>query len=210
MGLFNKRAKAIEAYADDNGLIHQKKDGLGLHKYFKQTKLLRHAGKSSLTSIISSETDSTVEQQHGTFEFTFIVSTGTTTVTVVQTVFYCIDKSSVLPQFHMFPEKWYHRLGKRFGVQDINLPEYPVFSKKFMLQTDDPDLTRKLFNDNDITFFLEGKPKWSLEAVGYYLILYRSGKVQPIEEFDQLIEDGLEINRLLRKGIATPKPSAEL
>ena len=200
MSLFGKgkRQLEFEDFAKQHDLIFLPKDEYGLGSYFKGFKLFRTGGAKGISPILLNTRDSTKNLQYGAFDYQYIISTGTTTIVLIQTVFFWLDKSAVLPQFVMFPEKWYHRWAARLGMQDIDFSIYPEFSDQFVLQSGDPDFTRHIFQNDALIHELKGIPKWTLECEGYYTILYIPGKQQKAVDMAEVFERGHTINSLLR------------
>ena len=199
----SKRKEMLRLFASENGYAFQEKDQSGLIKYFGNYKLFKGASSRSLKNIVINTNDSLVDQQFGSVEYTYVVSTGKTTMVFEQTVYFHIDKSQVMPQFRLFPEKWYHGIGKWFGMQDINFAEFPEFSQKFVLQSDDEDYTRHLFTNSELIAFLKQYPDWWVEGVGYYMILYRPNKILAPELTGDLFRHGAKLNKMLRSSLGS-------
>jgi len=201
MKLFDtgKRKRAMNEFADQNNLIYFKKDEYGLGSYFKGFKLFGRGGAKGLTHLTLNTNDSTASLQYGSFDYTFVISTGKSTMVFIQTVFFWLDQGAVLPQFYMFPEKWYHKWGTRFfGMQDLDFKSYPKFSDQFVLQSKDPDFTTRIFNNEPLIAELREMPKWTLECEGYYTIMYIPAKQQKPEDMVAIMDRGHRINTLLR------------
>jgi hypothetical protein len=201
MGIFNfetKRKKAIEEFVGSTELNFLNKDEYGLINYFKDFKLLRSGMSESIRHLTVSPGDP-IDGQHGFFDYRYMIQAGTTPIIFDQTVFFMIDKEVMIPNFYLFPEEWSHKISKWFGTQDINFVRYPGFSKAFMLQSEDEEFTRKLFDDEEIIEYFEDHEGWSFEATGYYLIVYRPAKLQKAEEIQDMIDSGMWLNKILRR-----------
>ncbi len=110
------------------------------------------------------------------FDYAYIVQAGNSQKTVMQTVFFANDKNWFLPNFHLKPEKWWHKLQTKLGMgSDINFEENPDFSEKFWLKGQFEDLVRQQFTPS-LQGFLSEKPPAHLEGNNYYLIGYKPGK----------------------------------
>ncbi len=200
MSLFGKekRKQQLEELAVQTNMVYLVKDEYGLGNYFKGFKLFGRGGATGIRHLLLNTRDSTASLQFGAFDYQFVISTGNTTIVIIQTVFFWLDKSAVLPQFLMFPEKWYHKWSTRFGMQDIDFSVYPEFSDQFVLQSKDPDYTRHIFQNDELIRKLKEIPKWTLECEGYYTIMYVPGKQQKPEDIPGIFERGQQINALLR------------
>ncbi|MDX1408478.1 MAG: hypothetical protein R3330_10105, partial [Saprospiraceae bacterium] len=169
MALFDrktKRSRALEELARRNGHAFDWKDEYGLIKYFGDLKLFRRGHTRRARNIRRiSKSD---HGQYGHFDYTYVISAGNSHQIYKQTVYFRIDKSLMLPQFHLFPEKWHHQIGKWFGMQDINFMAYPEFSKSYLLQGAQEDFVRALFDEQKLIRHFKSHRNWSIEAVGYY------------------------------------------
>ena len=124
------------------------------------------------------------------FDYAYTISTGKSSVTYSQTVYFRYSKSLALPHFVMVPEKWYHRIGTYFGMQDIDFIEYPEFSQNYLLRGADEDYIRYHFNHPEMIRFFDQQGFYSLEGVNYLMILYVNNVVLPTEQALQLVKIG--------------------
>ncbi len=202
-----QRSREMEEFARQNGLVYEAKDSFGTRAYFKDMKLFRIGGAhKSLNMMQRKEGEFNYS---GIFDYHYTVSTGKSSHTFKQTVYFRIHNAFMLPAFQVFPEKWYHEIGKWFGMQDINFVEYPEFSKLYLLKGPQPEFISMLFEDDNLIRHFNTHPGWSVEAVGKYFVMYRSAKLQPVAQMTELIKtgDGLyqlltERNTLLENGLA--------
>lgn len=124
------------------------------------------------------------------FDYEFTVSTGKSSHTYRQTVYFRYSKALALPHFLMVPEKWYHRIGTAFGMQDIDFIEYPIFSKNYLLRGKDEDYIRYHFQHPDMMRFFDNQKFYSMEGVNYLMILYVHNVILPREEMVRLVRIG--------------------
>ncbi len=111
------------------------------------------------------------------FDYAYVISTGKSSRTVRQTVFFADDKNWYLPNFRLKPETWWHKVLSKIGAQsDIHFPENPDFSDKLWVTGEFEHLTRQTFGA-DIQAFLSERPPTHLEGCNYYLLAYKPGKV---------------------------------
>ncbi|MDX1477911.1 MAG: hypothetical protein R3301_09415 [Saprospiraceae bacterium] len=198
MGLFDRKTKrthALQEYADRNGHAFQWKDEFGLVKYFGDLKLFQRGHSRRARNIRRMAKDQYGEYGH--FDYSYVISTGNSHQVFRQTVYYRIDKSLLLPQFHMFPERWYHQVGKWFGMQDINFMAYPKFSKAYLLQGEQEGFVRDLFEDRSLIRHFKIHRNWSIEAVGYYFVMYHNRKLQRVPDLSKFVRTGNTLHRLL-------------
>ncbi len=140
------------------------------------------------------------------FDYHYTVSSKNSSHTYRQTVFFRYSKALALPHFLMVPEKWYHRIGTYFGMQDIDFVEYPVFSKNYLLKGTDEDYVRFHFNHPELMRFFDQVGFYSLEGMNYLMILYVHEVLLPPDQISQLVNIGNRIHNFL----ADKTPDVEL
>lgn len=140
------------------------------------------------------------------FDYSYTISNGKTSVTYRQTVYFRYSKALALPEFVMVPEKWYHRIGTYFGMQDIDFVEYPEFSQNYLLRGADEPYIRHHFNHPDMIRFFDHQGFYSLEGSNYLMILYVHNVVLPQEQSLQLVH----IGNTLHDFFVRKTPSIEL
>src|SRR4029077_13545783 len=104
-------------------------DDAGTVKWLKDFKLCRFGHPQSISPISIHESDDLGFTC--AFDYIYTVSSGKSSHTYRQTVYFRYSKELALPHFVMVPEKWYHRIGTYFGMQDIDFVQYPTFSKNY-------------------------------------------------------------------------------
>ncbi len=123
-------------------------------------------------------------------DYIYTVSSNNSRHIYHQTVYFKYSKALALPHFLMIPEKWYHRLGVRFGMQDIDFVSYPDFSQNYLLQGEDEDYIRHYFNNPEMMRFFGLQDFYSMEGMNYLMILYVHNKILPREQMVQLVHIG--------------------
>jgi hypothetical protein len=116
-----------------------------------------------------------------------------------------------LPSFVLFPESFFSKLGKLFGGTDINFPEAPVFSKKYILRGPDEAAIRALFTPGLLQFLEQQQRPLSIDAAGETLFAHRTSRRAKPEEFEAYIAEGKQILAKFFEaqnsaGPATPPP----
>jgi hypothetical protein len=172
------RKKAMETLAETTGASFSEKDAHGLVRQLTDFDLFKRERKrffrnGRITNVMRSTVG---ETEVFLFDYTYVVSTGKSAHRVSQTVFFANDKKWFLPNFHLRPENWWHKIMTALGMEkDINFEENSDFSKKFWLKSEFEDLVRKQFTPEMQQFMLE-KPPVHLEGNNYYLIAYKPRK----------------------------------
>ena len=101
-----------------------------------------------------------------------------------------------LPAFVLKPENIFHKAGSAFGMQDIDFPEAPNFSKRSLLRGAQAQAIRAAFNPGVLDFF-ERHEGMSAEGRGNHLIYYRAGRAQRPADIRGFMRQGCELARLL-------------
>lgn len=194
-----KKADA-EQTARSLGLSFTEKDLFGLAPQLKAFEMFRHSRsrwgrKSQVTNVLRGKVGDTEVYQ---FDYSYIVSTGKSTVRISQTVFFADDKQWSLPDFHLRPEQWWHKVLAKLGASsDIEFSENPDFSKIFHLTSNLEELARTKFSPELQKFLLSG-PRIHLEGSNYYLIAYHLRKVFRGEEARAFFERCCQLTALLQ------------
>ncbi|MEG3437944.1 hypothetical protein V0288_12520 [Pannus brasiliensis CCIBt3594] len=107
------------------------------------------------------------------FDYTYTIGHPDNTDTFVQTVLFFYDESLNVPTFSLRPEHIFDKLGNVFGFEDINFAEFPDFSQRYRLQSNQEGEVRSLFQANLIKFY--EKHKICTEARGSYVLIFPAG-----------------------------------
>jgi carbonic anhydrase len=92
-----------------------------------------------------------------------------------------------LPLFELRPERVFEKVLTMFGYQDIDLPEYPEFSGRYLLRGRDEDAIRALFNSKRIAV-LEGIKNVGVEGEGSCLVVYRHRRRVPPDQLPMFLD----------------------
>ncbi len=131
------------------------------------------------------------------FDYAYTISSKNSSHTYRQTVYFRYSKALALPHFVMVPEKWYHRVGIYFGMQDINFEEYPTFSRNYLLKGTDEDYIRHHFNHPDLVRFFDNQAFYSMEGMNYLLVLYKNNVLLSKAQIVKLVRVGNSIHNYL-------------
>lgn len=190
---FNRRA-TMEQLSTELGLSFSVKDEFGLFNLLKDFRLFQKGGLKGIQYILSSKSDF-LETDLRIFDYQYTISTGKSSVTYKQTVFFVQSKQLNLPQFFLRPERFFHKIGNLFGIKDINFEEHPVFSEQYWLKGNSESLIRKTMNEDVLHFFTIEK-EWNLEGLNYFLIFYKHKHLMGEEELVDFYQKGNEIVKL--------------
>ncbi|HZV68348.1 MAG TPA: hypothetical protein VFG10_02360 [Saprospiraceae bacterium] len=200
----NERIDEFEACANTLGWSYKKEDEWGLIKWLLDFKLFRQGHRQKITPIIIHKSDDLGFTC--SFDYIYTISSGKSSHTYRQTVYFRYSKSLALPHFVMVPEKWYHRIGTYFGMQDIDFVQYPTFSKNYLLRGEDEEYIRYHFDNPEMVRYFDNQDLYSLEGMNYLMILYIHNVVLPQQQILQLVNIGNTLHNFL----AGKTPSVEL
>lgn len=131
------------------------------------------------------------------FDYRYTVGSGKSRRVLAQSVVCLTCSGGTLPRFCLRPENLWHKIGTIFGYQDIDFPDHPSFSQKYLLRGGDETAIRAVFT-RDVLEFFERRPPFSAEAGGSRLIIYRELKLVPPEQLRDFLEEGLQTLRQFR------------
>ncbi|MDX1942126.1 MAG: hypothetical protein SFU99_16300 [Saprospiraceae bacterium] len=191
-----KRSEALAYIAFDLGMNFQIKDEWGLLGLLKDFHLFKQGSRKRIESVIQHK-DGMLESELHIFDYQYTISTGKTSATYKQTVFFMQSKKLGLPQFLMRPEHFFNKVSEWLHLsKDIDFVEYPQFSDQYWLQSKDEDYLRATMHEFILHFFTIEK-NWSLEGCNYYLIFYRNNYLFPPEKIKDFYKKGMEICNML-------------
>lgn len=136
-----------------------------------------------------------MDHQMYCFDYSYVISTGKSSITYKQTVLFIDDKRCSIPQFLVRPTSLWDRVLSFLGFHDIPFPSNPKFSDMYYVKGTEPQLIYALFNDH-IPDALSTRPGWHMEGMGYYLILYKHNVLLHTHE----IEQAVSIMQILQNG----------
>lgn len=186
--IFSDRAPGYQAIAEKLSLpfVAEDKDKslLNQHKTFK---LFQRGISNKIKFILYGNTP--LSESFQAFEYQYTISTGKSSATIHQNVF-SVTLSMPLPSFILRPEGLFQKIGKWFGLKDINFEQYPEFSDHYLLKAIREEAIRTLFNDQ-ILGFLNYELGWWIECNGSRIIYYKNGKrmnEEMVEPFMQVAQ----------------------
>ena len=168
----------------------QDKSLLDQHRGFK---LFQMGFSKKIKFIIYGNTS--LEEQFQSFEYQYTVSTGKSSTTFHQSVF-SVLLSHAVPSFVLRPENLFHKIGKWFGLKDINFEAYPEFSDHYLLKATQESPVRNQFNEQ-ILGFLSYEHGWWIECNGNRIIYYKHGKRMNEEMVEPFIQVAQTMHGLL-------------
>ncbi|MEM1215272.1 MAG: hypothetical protein AAGJ82_06290, partial [Bacteroidota bacterium] len=191
---FNRklRSQRLRKLAAQLDLTYTLNDEWGIQQRLGDFRLFRRTWGSRLHHLMTKE-DQLLESRIHIFDYRYLRYGGKgRRKRVTQTVFFLDSRRLGLAEFYMRPENFFHKIGEALGLtEDIDFAEYKGFSDNYRLTSPHEGFVRTQFNDEILRFFTIEKG-WSMEGMGYYLLLYKHGKVL----------DAKTIKRFYAKGMA--------
>lgn len=191
----DRRITEFESCAKSLKWAYKEIDDFGLIKLMLDFKLFKRGTRKKICPLIVIDEGNL--EYTCVFDYTYTISTGKSSTTYRQTVYFRYSKLLALPHFVMVPEKWYHRIGTYFGMQDIDFVEYPAFSHNYLLQGEDEDYIRYHFDHPEMIKFFDNQSFYSLEGMNYLMILYIDNTVLPTDQMKQLVRIGNALHNYL-------------
>lgn len=127
------------------------------------------------------------------FDHVYTIGYGRSSQTYSQTVTRMQSSVLNLPSFVLFPETFFSKIGKLFGGADINFPEAPLFSKKYILRGPDEVAIRALFTPGLLAFLERQERPLTIDAAGNTLFAHRTSRRAKPEQVEAFIAEGKQI-----------------
>jgi hypothetical protein len=152
---------------------------------------IANTGHSRSTSNILEAAES-AELKITLFEYAYTIGYGKSAQRYNQTITRMQSPVFHLPDFILYPETIFSKLGKLFGGADINFPEAPAFSKKYILRGPDEVAIRALFTPTVLQFF-EQRKALTVDSAGDTLFLHRANRRIKPEEIESHIAEARSV-----------------
>lgn len=107
-----------------------------------------------------------------------------------------VRPGSQLPQFEISPENFIHKIASTMGFQDIDLPSYPEFSKRYLLRGKDEVRIKQVLTPSVVKFF-ESQKNLYAEGSGDCLVIYRKPGKLKVGQVTQFLNETMQLSRLL-------------
>lgn len=137
------------------------------------------------------------------FEYSYVTGGGRSTSRHrVSAVLWELEGVS-LPRFVLTPEGVLNRLAQRFGVQDFDFAEDPVFSRAYQLQGDEEDAVRRLFSSPFRAYLSAPSPdgerpmRHYLAGAGRRLLWWRGGSLPKPDALDRFLAESDRLRRMV-------------
>ncbi len=189
------RQTEMQRAAYELNLTYFPKDEWGLLRLLRDFKLFRKGGRRRMSHLLQKK-DGLLEMNLHIFDYQYTISTGKTSHTYKQTVFFVESKKLALPEFWMKPENFFHKIGAWLGIEDIDFDAFPEFSNQYYLKGKDKEAVRDMMDNRVLHFFTVNKD-WYLEGVNYYMIFYKDEQLLSSGQIYKFFNKGMELYRML-------------
>ena len=188
------RATTLRHLAAQQGYLYSPTDEGNLFRQIEEFRLPSRGRARQITNVLRRQ-HSLLEYDAYLFDYSFQDYAGKHVHR--QSVLYLHSQQLGLPELMLQPETLLHKLGELFGLHDIDFVRFPKFSKQYRLTGEDEDYIRHHFSEDVLNYFTLNKG-WSVEALGYYLLLYKQDVLLSPDQLEALFQRGLEVYRLFR------------
>jgi hypothetical protein len=193
----HSRADQLKQVARHLKLEYHPTDQWGIRQQLQDFRLFRRGLRGRFYHVMSYE-DGLLESRVHIFDYHYLRFAGKHSKRVTQTVFFLESRKLVLSEFYMRPEYFFHRVGEMLGItEDIDFEQHLDFSNNYRLTGEDEDFVRHNFKDEILQFFAIEKG-WTMEGVGFYLVLYKHGKLLSPPKINEFYHQGMEVYRGLK------------
>ncbi len=188
------RRPQLERLAFDLGLRYREEDDWGMINQLKDFKLFQRGFRGRIRHMLHQQ-EALMQFDLRIFDYRYVIPANNHARVVKQTVFFLKSQRLNLPQCWMRPEHFFHKIGELLGFGDIDFEEHPEFSARYRLTGEDEDYIRHRFNDRVLHFF-QVERGWTLEGLGFYMLLYKKNKILSPSEITQLYQNGKKLYQL--------------
>ncbi len=192
-----ERTEQLRATAFELEMDFEEKDEFGMIALLRDFKLFRIGGRKTISNILT-KTSSLMEEKINVFDYRYTISTGKSSHTYHQSVFFIQSKQLAMPQMLLKPEHFFHKIGAWLGMQDIDFEEHPEFSDRYLLQGEDEDRIRRTMSNEAVMRFFTVEKNWHLESIGFFLILYQDKKLIMPSHIKTLYGKGMKLYEQLK------------
>jgi hypothetical protein len=192
MAMRAKRVAELKEFAGQSGFTWSEKDASWASPYTGHFRLFMHGYNQRSQDFLQRNLG---DRRVCVFQFSYVTGSGKSRTSHIQTVLFMVSSKMNLPSFLLEPENILHKIAEIFGGGDIDFPESPVFSSKFLLKGTDLERITALFGP-EVRSFFEQNLGWSVEGMGDSFIALSHGRVWPVREIPHLVQIGEQITEM--------------
>ena len=168
-----ERTEALTAMSEELGLMFQPEGDADLLSKLGSMPLFNIGRSRKLTNLFVADTP---DLKMEVFDYSFVTGHGKSRKDHRMTVLRVRADGLGLPALHARPRRaFFDAIRRMFGGQDIKLPNYPAFSRMFVLKSDEADQSCALL-DSELVERFKSHPEFSFECERGAFIYYRRNK----------------------------------
>jgi hypothetical protein len=136
------------------------------------------------------------------FDYSYSVPSGTNQQTIQATMALLSSPKLNLPgTLDIHPENVFSKIGAKLGAQDVDLADFPEFSKRFVVKADSPEIVPVLIDSATAAFFV-AHPRLTVQVDSPHLLAMRGWRTVKPTEFPAFLDEALGAFRHLSAGAA--------
>jgi hypothetical protein len=101
-----------------------------------------------------------------------------------------------LPRFELRPEVIVYKVASWLGLQDVDFPDDPEFSSKYLLRGEDEKRIREIFSV-PVRLQLRERTGWSVEAEDEWLAVYQGMRRIKAHEIGKFISEAEQVSKAI-------------
>jgi hypothetical protein len=184
-----KRTEGLQMAAEQIGLEFRREGDARLQQTLTDFQLFNQGRKRKLQNLVVGDTG---DLNISIFDYQFTTGSGKHQHTANQTVVLLRSPDLEIPRFTLRPESMFDKIGGVLGLQkDINLEDFPVFSRMYLLKSEQEAAVRQLFHAN-LVQALEKNKRICIEAAPGQVIIYNARQRRKPEQLKSLFAEALE------------------
>jgi len=116
------------------------------------------------------------------------------------TVVHISEMEVRIPDFSLEPEGLFSKFSELVGGKDIDFAEFPIFSKKYYLRSENEQATREFFAGSIIRF-LENREEMHIECHKNKLLFYKKRSLMDTHEIEYVVKFAEEFVDMIPEGV---------
>ena len=171
-------------FAESNGFSYEEKASDPLAIGLPKIELFNRGHSRHTSNILTGAFEGS---QVRIFDYRYTTGSGKNSHTHHQTIV-AVDTGGVpLPSFTLAPENFFHKIGQVFGYLDIDFDDFPEFSNRYLLRSDNEAAIRGLFDARIIDAYMNGLA-CNIEVRDGWLFVFKASRRMKPEQYQARIE----------------------
>ncbi|RME97170.1 MAG: hypothetical protein D6772_10815 [Bacteroidetes bacterium] len=192
------RTRDFQRTAAKLGMRYSFQDEEGVLPLVRDFRLFRRGWRGKIHHVLTAQAPLNEWRTH-IFDYRYLRWGDKRNKRVEQTVFFLESKELELPDFYLEPEHFFHKIGEALRlIKDIDFEQYTNFSYRYRLTGPDEHYIRQRFGHRMLRYF-NVEHGWTLEGIGYFMLLYKHGKVLSAAKIEELYRAGTQIYEAILK-----------